>query len=192
MSGSCVTPLSVNTGEKIYTHWRCHRPLCSPVFADRGDRRGVSTGAHTALRSPRLHSGVCKWYIHEHIHTQPEMCLYTHFCPPSFSHTNNVCIFTSHFRSLINTQIHLHTQTHIRNKSISSSDFWSDVEGWPLRRCIKARYIFLSTRLQGWESQVSVVLGYHTQHAGMLCPFSSKENINNYKSITYCSLLFAV
>lgn len=39
MSGSCVTPLRQNTGEKIYTRWRCHRPLCSSVFADRSGGR---------------------------------------------------------------------------------------------------------------------------------------------------------
>lgn len=189
-----------------------------PRWAWTQGRRSIPTGAATGLfvllclltgeiggayrRGLTLrcaHQGytvVCVNDIYMSTYTHSQKCVCTHISALPLSHIQTMCVFslgfTSHFRSLINTQIHLHTQTHIRNKSISSSDFWSDVEGWPLRRCIKARYIFLSTRLQGWESQVSVVLGYHTQHAGMLCPFSSKENINNYKSITYCSLLFAV
>lgn len=77
VSGARMTPLSENTGEKIYTHWCCHRPLCSAVSADRRDWRGVSTAL--TLRCAH-HSYVCVWMIHQWAHT--------HFYFPSLSHTN--------------------------------------------------------------------------------------------------------
>lgn len=69
VSGACMTPLSENTGEKIYSRWCCHRPLCSAVSADRRDWRGVST----ALTLRCAHHSyvvvyVCEWCIGEHTH----------------------------------------------------------------------------------------------------------------------------
>lgn len=59
MSGACVTSRSDNTAEKIYTRWRCHRPLCSPVFADGGLTRRCAHHGYTAVSVNDTHTEMC-------------------------------------------------------------------------------------------------------------------------------------
>lgn len=149
MSVSCVTPLSENTGEKIYTRWRCHRPLCSPVSAD-GRSEGRIDGAHTALRSPGLHSGVCvcvcKWYINGHIHTQKCVCTHIPTLPLSHKQTLTMCAFplcyTLHFDKF---KYRLHTHIHIKLSAAVIS--WSDAEG-----CLSTQSLFWGFRVGRVES----------------------------------------
>lgn len=106
MSGSCVTLLSENTGEKIYTRWRCHRPLCSPVspvFADRGGSEGrIDVGSHCAALTRATQQCVQMIYIHTHTHT--------HVSPLTFFLTDEplqcVHIHTLNFTSHSHTLIH--------------------------------------------------------------------------------------
>lgn len=59
VSGACVTSRSDNTAEKIYTRWRCHRPLCSPVFADGGLTRRCAHHGYTAVSVNDTHTEMC-------------------------------------------------------------------------------------------------------------------------------------
>lgn len=64
---TCVTPRSENTEEQISPHWPSHRPLCSALSADRGDRGGVSTG----LTVRCSHHGYAATYVRTHAPTAP-------------------------------------------------------------------------------------------------------------------------
>lgn len=86
MSGACVTPLSENTEEKNPppTPRRSHRPLCSALSADRGDRGGVST----ALTVRCSHHGCMAACVRVHAPT----------APPVRAQATSLCISVSFLR----------------------------------------------------------------------------------------------